>query len=211
MYKFSFKIRHRGCAETGLSVKYPKHYITVIDIQSRNPKEKQYFYYITGKRSGFDGMLRHLKTSKPYKLTKEIERSKDKLLLLVVLNQSGYVQNTIQKYNGFLIDHHTVFGGYEYWHVGVLDRKSIIPMKQELQKAGDVKTLYIGEVEFAHSLLSPQQRKVFLHAFEHGYYEIPRKTTVAEMAKALGLNSATVGEHLMKAENKAVSSVARKL
>ena len=57
MYKFSFKVRHKGCFETGLSIKFPKHHITVIDIQSTHPKEKQYFYYITGKTQEFDRII----------------------------------------------------------------------------------------------------------------------------------------------------------
>lgn len=211
MYKFSFKIQHKNCAETGLSIKYPKHHITVIDIQSKNPKEKQYFYYITGKNNSFDSVISYLKKSSSYKLTKEVERSKDTLLLLVVLKQTSYVQNIIQKYNGFLIDHHTVYEGYEYWHVGVLDRNVITPMKGDIKKVGDIHVLYIGEVDFAHSLLSNQQKNVFMYAYEQGYYEIPRRTTIAKIAKALKINPSTAGEHLLKAENKIIKSVARKL
>lgn len=57
MFKFSFKIRHGECSETGLSIKYPEHHITVVDIQSTHPKEKQYFYYITGNEKDFDAIF----------------------------------------------------------------------------------------------------------------------------------------------------------
>ncbi len=211
MYKLSFKVRHKGCFETGLSIKFPKHHITVVDIQSTHPKEKQYFYYVTGDAKKFDAIITYLKKSKGYKLTKEIERSKDTLLLLVVLYQTGYIQNVIQKYNGFFIDLHTVSEGYEYWHVGVVERNSIDKMLPELKKMGELKVLYIGQVEFANTLLSKQQKKVFIFAYENGYYEIPRKTTVAKIAKSLKLNPATVGEHLLKAGNKLVKSMAKRL
>ena len=211
MYKLSFKVRHKGCSETGLSKKFTKHHITVVDIQSTHPKEKQYFYYISGDAEKFDAMISYLRKSKSYKLTKEIERSKDTLLLLVVLYQSGYIQNVIQEYNGFFIDLHTVSEGYEYWHVGVVDRDSIDKMLKEFKKMGELKVLYIGEVEFANTLLSKQQKKIFMFAHDHGYYEIPRKTTVAKIAKSLKLNPATVGEHLLKAENKLIKSMANRL
>lgn len=211
MYKFSFKIKHNQCAETGLSIKFPRHHITVIDIQSKNPREKQYFYYISGKNKDFWAIVTYLHHSASYKLVKEVERSNDTLLLLVTLHQSGYIQNIIQKYHGFFLDLHTVFGGYEYWHVGVLDRKSITPMKEEIKEAGEVKVLYMGEVDFSHSLLSKQQKKIFQYAFDQGYYEIPRKTTMAKIARALKVNSATAGEHLLKAENKLLSAAARRL
>ena len=211
MYRFSFKIRHKGCYETGCSIKFPKHNITVIDIQSLSSREKQYFYYITGNPKQFDSIIKYLKKSKGYKLIKETERSKDTLLLLVVLNQASYIQNIIQKYNGFLIDLHTVLDGYEYWHVGVLDKSFINKMLKELRKMGDLKTLHIGEVDFVNRLLSEQQKKIFSYAHEQGYYNIPRKTTIAKIATALKLNASTVGEHLLKAENKIINSMAKKL
>lgn len=87
MYKLSFKVRHKGCFETGLSIKFPKHHITVFDIQSTHPKEKQYLYYIHGDAKKFDNIISYLRKSHGYKWVKEIERSKAALLLLVVLYQ----------------------------------------------------------------------------------------------------------------------------
>lgn len=211
MFKLSFKVRHKGCFETGLSMQFPQHHITVIDIQSTHTKEKQYFYYITGEANNFDSIISYLKKSKGYKKVKEVERSNDTLLLLVVLYQKGYIQNVIHKYHGFFIDLHTVSGGYEYWHVGVVERDSIDKMLREFKKMGELKVLSIGEVQFANTLLSPQQKKVLICAFEEGYYELPRKTTVARIARILKLNHATVGEHLLKAENKMIKSMVRKL
>ena len=211
MFKFSFKVCHKNCAETGLSINYPKHHITVVDIQSNHPKEKQYFYYVSGPEKDFDNIIRHLRASKQYKRAEEVERTRTALLLLVVLHQSSYIQNVIQKYNGFFLDLHTVYGGYEYWHVGVLDKKNIEPMREELKRMGDLKTLSIGEAQFGETLLSKQQHKIFQYAHEQGYYELPRKTTIEKIAKALKLSHATVGEHLAKAENKLILSTANKL
>lgn len=211
MFKFSFKIKHRNCSETALSAKFPQHYITVVDIQSKNPRQKQYFYYITGNEKQFDNIIAFLKKSKAYKLCKEVERSKDTLLLLVMLDQKSYVQNLIQHYNGFFLEHHTVYGGYEYWHIGLLDKTAIPIIMNEIKKIGEMKVLYIGEVDFGHTLLSEQQKRIFKYAFEQGYYEIPRKTTIAKIAKALKLNHATVGEHLQKAENKLINTMARRV
>jgi len=211
MYRFSFKVRHKNCAETGLSLAFPKHHITVVDIQSTGSK-KQYFYYITGKGDGFDAVLDYLQKSKTFILAKEIERSLNTLLLLVVIKQDkNYVQDIIHKYNGFFIDLHTVYEGYEYWHIGLLEKKNIISLKKELSKMGIIKTLFIGEVEFAPSLLSKQQKKVLTYAYEQGYYELPRKTTIAKIAKSLKLNPATVGEHLLRAGNKIIASVVKKI
>ena len=211
MYKFSFKIRHKNCWETALSINFPKHHITVVDIQSIDPKEKQYLYYINGNNKKFDFIIKDIEKSKGYKFVKEIERSKDTLLLLVVLYQTSYIQNIIQKYNAFFIDLHTVYNGFEYWHLGIINKDIIPTMVEELRKMGKMKFLYLGEVDFAHRLLAKQQKKVFNLAFESGYYNIPRNTTISKIAKSLKLNSSTVGEHLVKAENKLINMMAKKL
>ena len=211
MYKFSFKVIHKNCDETAFSKKFPKLHITVVDIQSRDPRRKQYFYYITGNNKLFDAAIKHLKKTKSYELVREVERSKDTLMLVVMLNQKSYIQNIIQKYNGFFLELHTVYEGWEYWHIGVINKDSIGSMLNEFRKMGELKVLYIGEAEFSYSLLSEQQKKVFLYAHENGYYEIPRKITIKKIASALKLNPATAGEHLLKAENKMINSVARKI
>jgi len=48
----------------------------------------------------FFSIIYYLKKSKDYKLVKVIERSKDTLVLLVVLYQKSYVRNINPKHNG---------------------------------------------------------------------------------------------------------------
>ncbi len=211
MYRFSFKIQHKDCAETALSMKFKKHFITVVDIQSRNQKEKQYLYSVKGNAKQFDAFISFLKKNNSYKIVQEIERSTDCLVLLIFFRQESYVQNIIQKYHGFFLDHHTVFEGYEYYHVGALEKKNILSMIKELRKIGVLKTLFIGAVDFSQPLLSKQQKKIFSYAMQQGYYELPRKTTIVRIAKALQLSSATAGEHLLKAENKMLGSMIGKI
>lgn len=211
MYKLSFKIRHKGCHEAELSSKYPMYQITVIDIQSVNPKEKHYLYYIMGENSKFDDVIKTIRMSGGYKTIEEVERSENTLLLLVNLNQKSYIQNTIQKHNGFLLGLHIVQGGYEYWHVGAVKKESIKRMLNGLRRLGKLKILYFGEVDFSSAILPEQQRKVVLHAYKKGYYQTPRKTTILEIANEMDLSPATVGEHLLKAENKIFASVLNKL
>ncbi|GGK52472.1 helix-turn-helix domain-containing protein [Haloarcula sebkhae] len=50
--------------------------------------------------------------------------------------------------------------------------------------------------------LSPRQREVFLTAYEHGYYELPRETTTAAIADRVGVQRRTAEDHLRRAEKK---------
>ena len=84
-------------------------------------------------------------------------------------------------------------------------------IRKDIEKAGAMKVMSIAEVDFSHKLLTEQQKKVFSYAYEHGYYEIRRKTKIEDIVKELKLSRATVGEHLLRAENKIIQNTAKKL
>ncbi|WP_435196556.1 helix-turn-helix domain-containing protein [Natronomonas sp. EA1] len=50
--------------------------------------------------------------------------------------------------------------------------------------------------------LSPRQHEVFTVAHERGYYDLPRGTTTAEIAEAVGVERRTAEHHLRRAEKK---------
>lgn len=52
------------------------------------------------------------------------------------------------------------------------------------------------------TLLTSKQREVFDLACRDGYYEMPQKTTIDEMAAKLGIHPNTFADHLRKAEAK---------
>ncbi|WP_254546528.1 helix-turn-helix domain-containing protein [Halomarina pelagica] len=77
----------------------------------------------------------------------------------------------------------------------------------------DVRLLETGEYrpgarELA-SLLTDRQYRVLSIAVDRGYYEVPRRATLAEVAEAAGLSQSTVGEHLQKAEARVLSRIVR--
>lgn len=56
--------------------------------------------------------------------------------------------------------------------------------------------------------LTPQQTRVLLEAVRAGYYEVPRRATVREVARRLSLGRSTAEEHLRAAESTIVSRAA---
>jgi hypothetical protein len=63
----------------------------------------------------------------------------------------------------------------------------------------------LTEADFTGSMLdrlTNVQRTVLLRAHQLGYYDVPRRARSADVAKNLGLSSATVVEHLRKAEKR---------
>lgn len=73
----------------------------------------------------------------------------------------------------------------------------------------DVEVLETGEYEpvrrDAFDALTDRQAEVVDAAVRMGYYESPRRATQDEVAAAVGCSSATVGEHLRKAEARVFS------
>jgi len=56
--------------------------------------------------------------------------------------------------------------------------------------------------------LTARQRQVLLTAVESGYYEIPRGTTTAAVAEAVGVERRTAENHLRRAEQKVIEALA---
>jgi hypothetical protein len=59
-----------------------------------------------------------------------------------------------------------------------------------------------GDDRLLLAALTDRQREVIETAFEMGYYEIPRRTTHADIAAALDRSGSTIDEHLRKAESR---------
>ncbi|MBI3022095.1 MAG: helix-turn-helix domain-containing protein [Thaumarchaeota archaeon] len=57
------------------------------------------------------------------------------------------------------------------------------------------------------STLTERQKRIIHAAYEHGYYEIPRRITSEGLARAMGIDKSTVAEHLRKAENRLLTQV----
>ncbi|NYZ60741.1 helix-turn-helix domain-containing protein [Candidatus Micrarchaeota archaeon] len=58
------------------------------------------------------------------------------------------------------------------------------------------------KLKCASELLTDRQMEVFDLACRHGYYEEPKKITIAELAQKLGISEGTCAELLRKAERK---------
>lgn len=66
---------------------------------------------------------------------------------------------------------------------------------------------YEPEADHPETLLTERQLEVLDAALEVGYYEEPRRGTQADVAEAVGLAPATVGEHLRRIEGTVLRSL----
>ena len=85
----------------------------------------------------------------------------------------------------------------------------IVESKRKLAKVESETPMLSMRSQFP--TLTDRQREVFLIAHERGYYEIPRDTTTAEIADAVGVGRRTVEDHLRRAEAKFADLFAARL
>lgn len=76
---------------------------------------------------------------------------------------------------------------------------------------GGVKNISFQPATFSEynilSCLTERQKEIITAAKKSGYYDVPRKISTEELSKKLGISTATILEHLRKAENRIISSI----
>jgi predicted DNA binding protein len=61
--------------------------------------------------------------------------------------------------------------------------------------------------DYPLSVLTEKQRRILLFAYEHGYYDVPRKKTSEDLSLMLALDKSTIVEHLRKAEKRLLAHI----
>jgi len=74
--------------------------------------------------------------------------------------------------------------------------------KEEAESLNAFGTSGFFDLKAAKELLSEKQMEVFRLACDYGYYEMPKKISINELAEKTGISSSTLAEHLRKAEMK---------
>lgn len=101
-----------------------------------------------------------------------------------------------------------------------LDASNLTAVYDDLRSEASVRVCAKREIQSLHPevpvlglddllpQLSTRQFEVLSTAFDYGYYEIPRRTTTQELGEHLDIDRRTVEDHLRRAENKIVASLA---
>ncbi len=56
-------------------------------------------------------------------------------------------------------------------------------------------------------MLTMKQREAMIAAYDHGYYDYPKKITGDELAKRVNISKGTLMEHLRKAEGRLLREI----
>ncbi|MBI2445305.1 helix-turn-helix domain-containing protein [Candidatus Micrarchaeota archaeon] len=130
-------------------------------------------------------------------------------------------------YHAWVLDDRTFFirpfvlkGGYEYWTVASWDKKALTGLFKRAKAASEsAKIELLSLKQSAVDLFVPDalqrlghvQANVLQNAITQGYYGYPRKVSLKQLAKNVGLSPATIREHLRKAEAKILPAATEQL
>ena len=120
-------------------------------------------------------------------------------------------------YEGYLpIGTTTLEDGRECFDLLLSDREELSKAVELLEEFGAVTVNRISR-EFSRQVLPSaagwqellssfpsRQREILNVAFERGYYDIPRETTLEEIADVIGITKTTASNHLRKAERRVI-------
>ncbi|MXR52444.1 helix-turn-helix domain-containing protein [Halovenus sp. WSH3] len=133
---------------------------------------------------------------------------------------------TIREYDGYVTGPFHIEGGSETWHVGFdsthsadntlsdLDRNNeftIISRRQtalaEMQELIEKRDAAIELLRGSQSLTATE-RKTIATAFESGYFQSPRETTLSDLAEEFDISKPGVSKNLRRGQRKITQSVA---
>jgi predicted DNA binding protein len=145
-------------------------------------------------------------------------------ILRVEGNQVFYENTAKHTYHAHIFGSNTFFikpqfieRGFEYWTVASWDKAELLKLSRKIAAAGHRAKIELLSIKAAPlRLFEPEafdgltalQRGAFLNAVEAGYYTIPRKVSLEELAKQLKTPRTTLREHLRKAEGKLLPKLA---
>ncbi|ADN50848.1 helix-turn-helix domain-containing protein [Vulcanisaeta distributa] len=109
--------------------------------------------------------------------------------------------------------------GIEHWGFLALNRESLDQFLKEITNYGkilsnNIRVLKIEDLITANAsrldvFLNSSEYKVLRHAFERGFFNIPRSISMDELSKELGLSKSTIDRYLRSSLNKILRIIVR--
>jgi predicted DNA binding protein len=135
-----------------------------------------------------------------------IHSSEGGKLLAVVSTLECLACRTLENSNCFLISAETASEGVLQWTLFVTDREALKGLIEDLEGYGcQVELDRLRRVKRSE-LLTERQTEIIRIAYQWGYFDYPRRTTVRSIAKALGISASTLSETLRKGQKKVIEA-----
>ncbi len=228
MMEATFQIKPRWCWAQELSEEYPGIKMTVFSIHqekglSRWECDSMDLMYEALKKAQAHETIVSLDIFSEKEIGNEKEKEKKKeIIVQSVCNcENRYKVHDILSTGGcyYLLPNPIVtYKGAKHYRILAPDAEKLKKVIENLQKIGEVKitsvhplgrvddSFFINVAELKN-LLSEKQLRTLKKAYLEGYFHIPKKVRIQDLADELGLSPATIYEQLAEAENRIINSI----
>ncbi|KPJ59065.1 MAG: hypothetical protein AMJ42_02270 [Deltaproteobacteria bacterium DG_8] len=218
MMEVTFEIKPRRCWAQKLSEEYPGIKMTVFSIHQEKGLSRWECDNMEVMEEAFEKAKDHETI-----VSLDVFSQKDKeIIVQSVCNcENRYKVHDILSKGGcyYLLPNPIVtYEGGKHYRILAPDAEKLKKVIGDLQKIGEVKitsvhplghvddSFFINVVELKN-LLSEKQLRTLKKAYLRGYFQIPKKVRMKDLADELGLSPATVYEQLAEAENRIINSI----
>ncbi len=181
-YHIVIEVENNECKMVGKLDKLGFKHLKVVDVRSS--------------RSGSVRHLMDLGEEQTKKVPKELTKGKAEGKSAVWMKSEGCgVCNTILAHDAFLVSGKSMQDNIITYSFMVPTHEAYRGIIEDLQKSRHkVVVRKVGKFEPQIDVLTENQERIFWLALKSGFFDYPRKVGMAELAKKLGISSATLSE-----------------
>jgi predicted DNA binding protein len=205
MFEAKFKLNHFGCWTIGLS-RFKSKFVTHNTVSLTEGLVQDITEVMLATKKEANEIKKYFRNNKLIKKFEILQETDKKLLIQIFTDTSGIrsIVHTVLRNKCFLAKKVPLVAGYEIWTIAAPKKTAIKNALDDIRKLGEFKLLHIKKSTFDGFNLSENQEKILRLAISYGYYNWPKKITIQNLAKKIGLSKPTVAEHLRKAEIKVI-------
>lgn len=165
-------------------------------------------------------VLEFIKSHPATTIIKVIKKTEDTAIVFVEQPKNSLFVSAATNFGAIMTEPSYTNEGIDHVNLLFKNEKNIKSMFSELAEDYDIelkskKIIPVDELSLetyqtagffkfqtASNLLSARQKEIFSLACKRGYFEIPKKITLEELSKEIGIDHRTVADHLRKAQSK---------
>jgi predicted DNA binding protein len=135
----------------------------------------------------------------------EISPSPDGGVLGSVVTKKCVACQALTGSSCFLTSAESIKDGHVQWKLITGEKGSLLNLIKNLEELGCEVELKKSTKLTKRAILTERQEEIVRIAFEKGYFEIPKKTTIDELAKLFRVSASTLAEILQRGEKKIIN------
>ena len=206
LLRVKIKILHFWACE--LSEKYRDEWFRIVEINPSAEGGGRGIMEVNADEKSLDEIISFLEGHSIISKVDILSRDKDRVILMVMVDCIECMGKVLMCTDSFLKPPMEIKGGHIYANV-VGTPPNLLEFSQKLSEIPGITAEVLKKVEMTdmdRAKMTQRQEDILHQAVSLGYYQLPRKITLENLAKKLDIAPSTLSEHLRKVEDKLVSA-----